>query len=74
MAKQKRQRILTNRDFPSPDSWEFIEKDETGQFYWRASEGGVEACFPVDEGFVKEKFAELGRKYDPQVGRDLNDK
>ena len=32
----KRKRILTNRNFPDGKSVEFIERDETGQFYWRA--------------------------------------
>lgn len=73
----KRQRLLTNRNFNTTfPSAEFIEKDERGFFYWRARETmligdelmNVECCFPVDEGFVIEKFEEMGRVYRPQIG------
>lgn len=64
----KRTRILTNRNFPpETKGWEFIEKDDLGNFYWIAGEFycgmNTEACFPVDEEFVREKFIEIGRVY-----------
>lgn len=71
-SQKKRVRILTNRDFPNPLDFEFIEKDDSGQFFWRAGDMmflqgeeiiRTEACFPVDKEFVKEKFKELGREF-----------
>ncbi len=60
----KRKRILTNRDFPD-GMYEVIEQDHTGQYYWRAVEKEVECCFPVHLDFVKAKFKEMGREWDP---------
>lgn len=70
----KRARILTNRNFPDGRSVEYIEKDECGQFYWRAVDYSLledfehvaECCFPVDLQFVKEKFIECDRVYKKQ--------
>ena len=64
----KRTRVLTNRNFPDGKSYEVIEQDHTGQYYWRAEDYSmgtepVECCFPVDLEFVKDKFKELGREY-----------
>lgn len=66
--KYKRQRILTNREYPNK-SFEAIEKDDKGQFYWYAEEVNhtldekQTACFPVDLDFVKDKFKECGREF-----------
>ena len=66
MAKlEKRARLLTNRDFPDGKSFETIERDKSGQFFWYAEDVplGIVACFPCDQDFVIDKFAECGRKF-----------
>lgn len=74
--KSKRQRILTNRDFPN-EGFEFIETetiDGKDYLYWRCGEtiGGIKAegCFPVSVDFVRERFNELGRTYQT-TGREI---
>ena len=71
MSNTKRKRILTNRHFPDGRSSESIEYGVDpcgGQYYWAGedySRGKWSFCFPVDTGFVAEKFRECGREFDP---------
>lgn len=78
MSKQKRTRILTNRNFPKESNgFEFIEMEEIEgreYLYWRAGETRdgitVEGCFPISVDLVQERFNELGRDYNPS-GREV---
>jgi hypothetical protein len=65
-AQKKRTRLLTNRNFSDGKSWEAIELDALGTFFWIAEDEDMQcgASFPVDLEFVRDKFREMGRELD----------
>lgn len=62
MPSDKPIRLLTSR---SPSGVEWLEIDSHGTIWWKADEADAGAGFPVDEAFVRDKFAECGRTFDP---------
>lgn len=78
MAKSKRIRLLTNRDFPgAEDAFEFIEMEEVDgkqYLYQRMGETSLgtkaEGCFPISVDLVQDRFQELGRSYVP-TGKEV---
>ena len=55
-------RLLTAR---SEYGVEWIEIDSFGTIWWKAEDDGMACGFPVDITFVKDKFSEQGRAFDP---------